>query len=83
MSSVEEQVCPLCGHDDHEHLPTWDGRLRCVVCKDDEDMVDCFVEVDEDMYKQRLADHLVNQVLEIQERDELVSDLKLDSHSTA
>lgn len=67
MSSTEELVCPLCEHDDHEHLPTWDGRLKCVVCFDDEDMVDCFVEVPEDVYKERLANHLVNQVLTARE----------------
>jgi hypothetical protein len=38
------EVCPKCEHDEHEHFPTYDGRFKCRVCQDDEDMVDCFVE---------------------------------------
>ncbi len=41
--NAEPYGCPDCHHDKWEHQLTYDGRLRCRVCMDDEDMVDCFI----------------------------------------
>lgn len=40
---AEPSGCPQCGHDKWEHHLTYDGRLACLPCRDDETREDCYV----------------------------------------
>ncbi len=84
---AEPSGCPSCGHDKWEHKLTWDGRLKCVICMDDEDRENCLVVTPEHIAWLERQEKLAAQSGDANEYDDDDPDAEhpdlLDIHSTA